>query len=385
MTQLINIRNSIRQFCRKQDEIVTPILRFIWTFLVFISLRSLFGYSALANKIEVIILLAIISALLPDGFLFFVSGVIIMLNTFSVSLEVGAVFVVMFALMYCIYVRFFPNYSYAVLIVPVFYMFHIPFAAPIVIALICGIGGLVPAVFGVIIYHFSVSTAEISKLLKTAEAENEIEAFKQLSEVIIKNKEMYTTALIFAMTILVTYILLKMSYDYAMYIAIAAGTIVNILGSIFAGYIVNQDVATDKVILGSVVGILLALLVRFGKGILDYKHTERVQFEDDDYYYYVKAVPKIDSEKAKNKKNRPAGTKTASKPAAKPAANPAVKPDMAPDGKPAMPRPAQNPGSIVPPQVGAMPSQPGNMSGHGGNMPQQGLQNPMPHGPGRQV
>ena len=258
MTQLINIRNSIRQFCRKQDEIVTPILRFVWTFLVFISLRSLFGYSALANKIEVIILLAIISALLPDGFLFFVSGVIIMLNT-----------------------------------VPVFYMFHIPFAAPIVIALICGIGGLVPAVFGVVIYHFSVSTAEISKLLKTAEAENEIEAFKQLSEVIIKNKEMYTTALIFAMTILVTYILLKMSYDYAMYIAIAAGTIVNILGSIFAGYIVNQDVATDKVILGSVVGILLALLVRFGKGILDYKHTERVQFEDDDYYYYVKAVPKV--------------------------------------------------------------------------------------------
>ena len=35
-------------------------------------------------------------------------------------------------------------------------------------------------------------------------------------------------------------------------------------------------------------------------GILDYKHTERVQFEDDDYYYYVKAVPKIDSEKKKH-------------------------------------------------------------------------------------
>ena len=25
---------------------------------------------------------------------------------------------------------------------------------------------------------------------------------------------------------------------------------------------------------------------------LDYARTERVQFEDDDYYYYVKAVPK---------------------------------------------------------------------------------------------
>jgi len=26
---------------------------------------------------------------------------------------------------------------------------------------------------------------------------------------------------------------------------------------------------------------------------LDYPHTEKVQFEDDDYYYFVKAVPKI--------------------------------------------------------------------------------------------
>ena len=26
---------------------------------------------------------------------------------------------------------------------------------------------------------------------------------------------------------------------------------------------------------------------------VDYKRTERLQFEDDEYYYYVKAVPKI--------------------------------------------------------------------------------------------
>ena len=305
MAQLINLRNNIRQFCRKQDEIVTPILKFIWTLLVFTAIRKQFGYSTLANKPEVTILLAIIAALLPDGFLFFMTGMVIALHTFSVSLEVGAVFVVMYTIMYCIYVRFFPNYSYAVLIVPVFFMFNIPFAAPIVIALVCGIGGLVPAVFGVVIYHFSVCTKDIAQLLATNEAENEIEAFKQLSEVLLKNREMYTTALIFAMTILVTSILLKLSYDYAMYIAIAAGTVVNILGSLFAGYIVNQDVETNMVIFGSVIGVVLAIIVRFGQGILDYKHTERVQFEDDDYYYYVKAVPKLDSEKAKKKATKP--------------------------------------------------------------------------------
>ena len=39
----------------------------------------------------------------------------------------------------------------------------------------------------------------------------------------------------------------------------------------------------------AVVGFLAALLFRN----LDFSRVERVQFEDDDYYYYVTAVPKI--------------------------------------------------------------------------------------------
>jgi len=33
--------------------------------------------------------------------------------------------------------------------------------------------------------------------------------------------------------------------------------------------------------------------VQFFKFNLDYSRTEKVQFEDDEYYYYVKAVPKM--------------------------------------------------------------------------------------------
>ena len=112
---------------------------------------------------------------------------------------------------------------------------------------------------------------------------------------------MYTIIVIFAITIVVTSILKKFNYSYSIYIAIAAGTVVNILGSIVAGYIVNNDVPMGSVVAGSLIGIILAGIIRFGQGVLDYKHTERVQFEDDDYYYYVKAVPKIDSEKKKAK------------------------------------------------------------------------------------
>ena len=46
-------------------------------------------------------------------------------------------------------------------------------------------------------------------------------------------------------------------------------------------------------ILGSVLGVAIAFALKFFKFCVDFNRTERVQFEDDDYYYYVKAVPKI--------------------------------------------------------------------------------------------
>ncbi len=301
MTGILSIKNKLRDFCRKQDEIVSPIFRFIWMLIIFVTIQKMFHYSDLGSKKEITVLLSVLTALLPDGFLFVMAGALIGLHAFSVSLEVGAVFVVMYIIMFCVYIRFFPKYAYAMFLVPVFYVLGIPYAAPIAVAVIAGLGGMVPAVMGVVLYFFAGSVSEISRLLATEDVENEIEAFKMLSDVIIHNKEMYVAMIIFAVTIAVTSVLAKFSYDYAIYIAIAGGTVINILSSIFAGYVMSNDVDMAKVVFGSLIGIIFAVIVRAGQGILDYQHTERVQFEDDDYFYYVKAVPKIDSEK-KNKK-----------------------------------------------------------------------------------
>ena len=46
------------------------------------------------------------------------------------------------------------------------------------------------------------------------------------------------------------------------------------------------------VLIGSVVSAAIALVIQFLFFNLDYSRTERLQFEDDEYYYYVKAVPK---------------------------------------------------------------------------------------------
>ena len=47
-----------------------------------------------------------------------------------------------------------------------------------------------------------------------------------------------------------------------------------------------------KLLIGSAVSVAAAFVIKFFCFSVDYTRTERVQFEDDEYYYYVKAVPK---------------------------------------------------------------------------------------------
>lgn len=54
----------------------------------------------------------------------------------------------------------------------------------------------------------------------------------------------------------------------------------------------STDISIIGLILGSIVSVLLVKVLQFFVFNVDYSRTEMVQFEDDEYYYYVKAVPK---------------------------------------------------------------------------------------------
>ena len=62
----------------------------------------------------------------------------------------------------------------------------------------------------------------------------------------------------------------------------------------------DTNISVVATILGTVVSLLLAKLVEFFAFNVDYTRTEYVQFEDDEYYYYVKAIPKNTVSKAKH-------------------------------------------------------------------------------------
>ena len=105
------------------------------------------------------------------------------------------------------------------------------------------------------------------------------------------NKEMYLVIVIFVITAIVVYLVRRMEVDNAWTLAIISGALIQIAG-LFVGYIVlGVTGKTLWLIAGNIISLLIAFILQFLFMNLDYARTERVQFEDDDYYYYVKAVP----------------------------------------------------------------------------------------------
>ncbi len=122
---------------------------------------------------------------------------------------------------------------------------------------------------------------------------DEVVKFMQLMKSLMSNKLMLVMVTAFALSLVVVAVTRSLSVDYSWIIAIVAGTIAQ-LGVIFIG-----DIAADVSVsvIGLLAGILISIVIAgiyiFFVFAVDYSRTEYVQFEDDDYYYYVKAVPKL--------------------------------------------------------------------------------------------
>lgn len=309
MTQLVAYKNKIRDFFRKFDEILTPVFRFIFALLAFFSLRTLFPYHELAVRTDVCILLAVICALLPDGFMVFMIGVLVTLHSFTVSFEVGLSFILLFMFMYLVYIKFFPKCGMAIMLSVILFHWGFEFAIPFVVAIFAGVGGAVPSALGVLIYYFSKYTAEVKELLPKSSAadivssiaskgnKTQTDGLQFMIEHMLKNKEMFAMMGVFIVTVAVIGVIYNLRFKYSQYIALAAGVLANIFSYIYMCYTFEIDANLGECVKGVFLGLLVVVIVRFFKGFLDYPHTEFVTFEDDEYFYYVKAVPKLAEEK----------------------------------------------------------------------------------------
>lgn len=293
MTSLLEIKQYLKIFYSKYDIYLVPALKFLLAFFAFLILNGQIGFMDKAASPAVSLLLALLCSFLPVNLMAVFGGLLICAHAYALSLETLAVAAGLLFVMYVLYFRVAPGHGYVLVLTPLAFFFRIPHVMPLVLGLVGGPVCAVPVACGTVLYYLMNYMKNNEKMLSSSEAEKMTDKLLYLVENVLNNKNMLLTVLVFAVTLMIVYVIRRMSVDYSWYIAICAGAVSNVVLFLIGGLVMKASMSVLGVILGTLAGALIALVVEFFVLSVDYSRTEYTQFEDDEYYYYVKAVPKM--------------------------------------------------------------------------------------------
>lgn len=103
---------------------------------------------------------------------------------------------------------------------------------------------------------------------------------------------MYLVLGIMVATFVIVNIIRRLSIENAWMIASITGILFEGIGLIAGYMLLGISGKTIGVLIGCAIAAVVSFVIQFFFFSLDYSRTERLQFEDDEYYYYVKAIPK---------------------------------------------------------------------------------------------
>lgn len=292
MTNLLVFREQLKKFYSKYELYITPLCKFLLALVSLMVINSRIGYMSTLKNAAVVLILALLCSFLPINLTIVIAAAVTLAHLYAFSVECAIVALAVFLLLFILYFRFSPKDTLAVLLTPICFVLKIPYVMPIAVGLIGTPASSVAVASGVIVYYMLAGMNESASVLNTFDADGMVDKFRYCIDTLMGNRAMMVAIVAFAATILVVWFIRRLSIDHAWTIAMITGALLNILILLFGDLMYSTDISIIGLILGSIVSVLLVKVLQFFVFNVDYSRTEMVQFEDDEYYYYVKAVPK---------------------------------------------------------------------------------------------
>lgn len=294
MMSLLVFRERIKNFYQRYDIYVTAFTKFVFALLTFLAINGQIGYDSRLESLPVVLGLSLLSAFTPSAVMVLLAALVTTLHIYSVAPIISIIIIIIIMIIYFLFARFTPKLGYVLLAIPILFFFRIPYIIPLLLGVISTPLAIIPTACGVILYYLIL----IIKTAITMQTNNSIDdilsIYTYIIDSLIGNKLMIMTILIFALVLMVVYFIRKMmKFDYVQEFSIGAGALASILGFLISDIILAQSEQIFIMILGNIASAFIVIVINFFRLSLDYTAVENVQFEDDVYYYYVKAVPKM--------------------------------------------------------------------------------------------
>lgn len=293
MTSLLVAKQKLIVVFEKYDAYIMPLVKFVLALISLQIINGKLGYMEQINALPIVLIAALICSFMPNGFIIVISALFVLLHLYKLSMECAIVIGVIFLLLALLFFRFSPKDSLVVLLTPLCFILKIPYVIPIMMGLIGTPVSAISVACGVIVYslvsHVNADASAINSMTEEAITAK----VKYLVDGIMHNKSMIIISIAFALVLILVYVIRRLSIDYAWTIAIVVGMLAMIVILAIMELMYDIGLGIGGVFIGTIFAGVIAYIYNFFFFNLDYSRKEKVQFEDDDYYYYVKAVPKM--------------------------------------------------------------------------------------------
>lgn len=298
MDKLLIFREWILRFFTSNGRIIRLFARFLGGILLFYVTGQIYGYNDILSQAAAIVILGFVCMFLPISIIFLIYQVTTAVYLAGISAEIGVLYLVLIGIYYLLYQRLFIKTEILFLMTPVFFYFHLPAALPIFVGTFVGVNGLPAILMGTIVYYSAGILQEA--FTRAAEFADGGRASHLVLNGTAGNKELLLCLAAFILVTAIVAGIRRTWIAYGWYIAIFAGGGIYMFIMLIGGYFTNNRINILLELLMIIISMLIAAIGQFLSGVIDYTREERFEFEDEEYYYYVKAIPKVSMAEEEN-------------------------------------------------------------------------------------
>ncbi|MBR3402803.1 MAG: hypothetical protein IKG67_11275 [Parasporobacterium sp.] len=295
MRFLYEIKNRIDDYYQKHPTLSGLIIKFVLSIVVLFLLRANIGFNPILSNVFFVILFAAVCSFVPIKLMTMALVAYAIVQIFSLSTGLGVLACILFVIMYLIYFRFDERTGYAIVLVPLFCIIRLPFLVPAVLAVTAGVGSVISSLLGLLFYYF-IHYMQMNTAVFMGAADNtELTKISMALSGLFSYREMWYTMACVLIAFFAVYYLKKININKSSYMAVSIGTGIYLI-LILVSNLLCESMTYNKlfwIVFGSVLTCILAIVISDLLLPLDYSRTELLEFEDEEYKYFVRAVPKV--------------------------------------------------------------------------------------------
>lgn len=294
MEAISDLRERILVLYSRFDTVITPIGRFLLALISFIMINSGLGYMDKLNNVLIVFVVSVICAFLPLNFTIVVDALFILLHLYELSLQAAAVLGLVFILMFVLYFRFTPKEAIAVVITPIFFVLKIPYVVPLVLGFVGTPISFMSVCCGTAVYYMLTGIKDNSDKFSSGSlsVESALSGFKGVIDTVLNNKTMILMIIVCALLVVLANVIKRLSFDFSWQVALAVSAVSGLIVIVIGSSVLDADVSIVGAIVSMIISSIIVFVIQLFIHNIDYSRAEYVQFQDEEYFYYVKAIPR---------------------------------------------------------------------------------------------